>query len=223
MKLSIIIPVLNEAEVIESCLQDLQCLRDKGHEVIVADGGSIDATVELARPLADKIVKCPKGRAIQMNTGARVAKGDIFIFLHVDTQFLCDVGELFGNESGDDAVWGRFDVKLSGRHPLFRLIEFFMNLRSRLTGIATGDQAMFVARDLFTKAGAFPAIPLMEDVELSKILKRHCSPLCINEKVLTSSRRWEERGIVKTIILMLVFRLRYALGINPAELARKYD
>jgi len=158
-----------------------------------------------------------------MNAGVEVAQGDILIFLHADTRFLCNIDELFRNTSVEVITWGRFDVELSRGHSLFKIIESCMNQRSRFTGVATGDQTIFVTRDLFKKVEAFPSIPLMEDIELSKILKLQCAPICFREKVITSSRRWEEQGIIRAIIKIWWFRLKYALGINPAALAREYD
>lgn len=223
MKLSIIIPVLNEGPAIAQTLLALQPLREAGHEVIVVDGGSHDDTITVANPYADKIIQGPRGRSRQMNAGAKMAKGEILLFLHADT-FLPDQADrmIIEGINGTKKSWGRFDVRLSGKHPLLRIIEFLMNWRSRLTSIATGDQAIFVKRDLFDSAGGFPEIDLMEDVALSKILKTFGRPLCLRQCVTTSSRRWEENGLFRTILLMWFLRLAYFFKANPKQLARLY-
>ena len=223
MKLSIIIPVLNESSLISDCLASLQELRQRGHEVIVVDGGSIDESVALAAPLSDRcLVSERPGRAAQMNRGAAVAGGDVLLFLHADTRLPRDADTLLRNAGADADGWGRFDVVLSGRRPLLRVVEAAMNLRSRLTGIATGDQAIFVGRRLFQRAGGFPDIALMEDISLSATLKRINPPCCLRQTVTTSSRRWEEQGILYTVLQMWLLRLRYFLGTPPATLAREY-
>lgn len=222
-RISIIIPALNEAAGIEQTLRPLQPLRARGHQVIVADGGSTDATVEIAGPLADRVIASERGRALQQNAGARAATGDILLFLHADTLLPPDADRLIiDGLAAAGRGWGRFDVRLSGRHPLLRVVERMMNLRSRATGIATGDQAIFVRCEWFARAGGFPPIPLMEDVTLSAALRRMGPPLCPRERVVTSSRRWEERGILRTILLMWRLRAAYALGADPARLAERY-
>lgn len=222
-KVSVVLPVLNEEAVLEETLRSLAPWRVAGHEVIVADGGSSDATPGIAGRLADRVVEAPRGRARQMNAGAAAATGDVLLFLHADTRLppAADRLLLEGLESRQ-RCWGRFDVRLSGNHPLLRLVEYFMNLRSRWTGIATGDQAMFIVRELFCEVGGFADLPLMEDVELCSRLKRRHPPLCLRERVVTSSRRWESRGILRTIFVMWTLRLAYALGVSPARLARLY-
>lgn len=224
MILSIIVPTLNEAHRIARTLEPLQSLRTWGHEIIVVDGGSEDATVSLCRPLADRLIRVPRGRARQMNAGAVVAHGDVFVFLHADTHLPNSADRMIVKVLSKTASqWGRFDVQLSGRNPLFKIISGLMNLRSRVTGIATGDQAIFVRRNAFERIGGFPNIPLMEDIAISKALRRASRPACIRSKSTTSSRRWKQDGIVRTIIKMWVLRLRYALGADPAHLARAYD
>jgi rSAM/selenodomain-associated transferase 2 len=220
--LTIIMPVLNEAEIIVSALQAVPPMRQLSTEVIVADGGSSDGTAELARPLACRVIQAPRGRARQMNAGARAARGRYLLFLHADTQLPASAGELLRRLFEQQIVWGRFDVRLSGRQPLLRLVEWLMNGRSRLTGIATGDQAMFVRRDCFEGLGGYPDLPLMEDIALSKQLKRLARPVCLRERVVTSSRRWEQRGVLRTIVLMWWLRLRFFLGADPDKLARAY-
>jgi rSAM/selenodomain-associated transferase 2 len=221
--LSIIIPTLDEGEAIADTLAALQPLRARGCEVIVADGGSADDTVALARPLADAVLPSPPGRARQQNAGAAVAAGEVLLFLHADTR-LPDGADarVVDGLSRSGRGWGRFDVRLSGRHPMLRVIERMMGLRSRLSGIATGDQAIFVRREWFRAVGGFPEIPLMEDVALSQALKRRGRPLCLRETVTTSSRRWERRGVYRTMALMWRLRLAYWLGADPAVLADRY-
>ena len=222
--LSIIIPCLDEAEGIAATLVALAPLRARGAEVIVVDGGSRDDTVARATLLADLVIAAPRGRARQMNAGAMRARGEILLFLHADSlppdaADLLIVDGLKRSRRG----WGRFDVAIAGRHPLLRVVERLMNLRSRLTGIATGDHAIFVTRSLFTAAGDYPDIALMEDVALSKRLKRFGPPLCLNHRITTSGRRWEKHGVLRTIILMWRLRLAYWLGADPAKLAVRYD
>jgi len=222
--LSIIIPCLDEAEGIAATLAALAPLRARGAEVIVVDGGSRDDTVARATPLADLVIAAPRSRARQMNAGAMRARGEILLFLHADS-LLPDAADLLivDGLKRRRRGWGRFDVAIAGRHPLLRVVERLMNLRSRLTGIATGDQAIFVTRSLFTAAGDYPDIALMEDIALSKRLKRFGPPLCLNHRLTTSGRRWEKRGVLRTIVLMWRLRLAYWLGADPAKLALRYD
>ena len=223
LRLSIIIPALNEEAHIATTLAPLQVMRQHGHEVIVVDGGSSDATVALAAPLADQLIHGERGRARQMNAGAALSQGDVLWFLHADTQVPEESDLLLLNAlNGPDTVWGRFDVRLSGRHPLLRLVAHLMNLRSCLTGIATGDQGIFVRRAVFFDVGGYPEQPLMEEIALSKQLKQLSKPLCIKTPLITSSRRWESHGILRTVLLMWRLRLLYALGADPARLARLY-
>jgi rSAM/selenodomain-associated transferase 2 len=222
-KLSIIMPVLNEGEGIAAALDALAVLRALGTEVMVVDGGSRDATIHRARLRADRVIAAPRGRGLQMNAGADKATGDVLLFLHADTRLPADADHVVLNgleRSG--RVWGRFDAEIEGQSPLLVVIAWLMNLRSRLTGIATGDQAMFVRRDAFQAAGGFAAIPLMEDVELCKRLRRVSRPLCLRERVVTSGRRWEKDGVLNTVVLMWRLRLAYFLGADPKALARRY-
>jgi rSAM/selenodomain-associated transferase 2 len=216
--LSIIVPTLNGATGIAAALRRLEPLRRRGAEVIVADGGSTDGTVEWARPLANAVVVAPRGRASQMNAGAAVASGDVLLFLHADT-ILPDGSDAL---IPADRAWGRFDVRIDGRHPLLRLVAMTMNLRSRLTGVCTGDQAIFVRRALFAEVGGYPDIPLMEDIALSKTLRRRASPACLPQRVTTSGRRWETHGVMRTILLMWRLRFDYWRGVDPRELAIRY-
>jgi rSAM/selenodomain-associated transferase 2 len=222
--LSIIIPCLDEAEGIAATLSALAPLRKRGAEVIVVDGGSRDDTAARAAPLADLVITAPRGRARQMNAGALRSRGEILLFLHADS-LLPEASDLLVVEGlkRSRRGWGRFDVAIAGSHPLLRVVERLMNLRSRLTGIATGDQAIFVTRSLFTAAGDYPEIPLMEDVALCKRLKRFGPPLCLNHRITTSGRRWEKHGVLRTIVRMWLLRLAYWLGADPAKLAMRYD
>lgn len=221
--LSIIVPVLNEADAIDGALAALRPLRERGVEVIVADGGSSDGTVARATPHADRVVAAPRGRAAQMNAGAAAARGDALVFLHCDTRLPADAEKLIEDALRDSrAVWGRFDVRIDGRSALLPLVAMTMNLRSRLSGIATGDQTIFVQRDAFETVGRYPDIALMEDVAISRRLKRLSRPTRIVTPVVTSGRRWDERGAVRTILLMWRLRLAYFFGARPDALARRY-
>ncbi len=222
MTLSIVMPVLNEAEAIEAALDALSPYRERGVEVIVVDGGSSDGGAELARARATQVLVAPCGRASQMNAGAAAARGDVLLFLHVDTRLpenadtlVCDGLARCGRD------WGRFDVRFDSGGWL-RLIALMMNIRSRATGIATGDQAMFMTRAAFARAGGFPPIPLMEDIALSVQLKRVSRPLCLRARVVTSGRRWRRHGLLRTVLFMWRLRLAYFFGSDPARLARAY-
>jgi len=224
--LSVVVPALNESETIVATLAPLQPWRRRGAEVLVVDGGSGDSTPALATPFADRVLRGPRGRARQMNAGAEAADGQVLVFLHADTRLPEDAdGAVLRAVTEDGRCWGRFDVRLEGadRHPLLRLVGRMMNARSRLTGIATGDQALFVTRAAFRAVGGFPDQPLMEDIALSRALKRRCGPpACLRERALTSSRRWEQGGVIRTILRMWALRLAYFLGVDPARLARWY-
>ncbi|WP_126444899.1 TIGR04283 family arsenosugar biosynthesis glycosyltransferase [Sulfuricystis multivorans] len=221
--ISIVIPVLDEADGIVSALQALQPLRARGGEVIVVDGGSVDATLELARPLADQAISAPRGRARQMNAGAAAASGAVLLFLHADTRLPEEADRLILDAlAAGKGQWGRFDVEIAGDSPWLGVVARMMNLRSRLTGIATGDQAMFVSRAAFLAVGGFPEIPLMEDIALSKALRQRGRPLCLTARATTSGRRWETHGVWRTILLMWWLRLRYFFGADPQRLACEY-
>lgn len=220
--LSIIIPVLNEANGIVQVLERLQEFRRNGAEVIVVDGGSIDGTAERARSLADCVSTSLRGRALQMNAGAALAKGEILLFLHADTLLPPSALTLVSEAIGNGACWGRFDVRIEGSIGGLGMVAFMMNWRSRLTGIATGDQAIFVKREAFQRHGGFPAIPLMEDIVFSGWMLNETRPVCLSEKVTTSGRRWEKHGLLRTILTMWWLRLRFFLGASPTALAREY-
>ncbi len=222
-RLSIIVPVLNEPAIADH-LARLAPLRARGAQVVVVDGGSTDGTLERAKAFADLALSAPRGRAAQMNAGAAVARGQILLFLHADTDLPQNADAMV-----DEAVaarrraWGRFDVRIAGRHPLLPIVAGMMNARSRATGIATGDQAIFVTREAFSAVGGYPDQPLMEDIALSRALKRLSPPVCLRAKVTTSGRRWETHGVLRTILLMWRLRLAYRLGADPRRLARAYD
>ena len=220
--LSIVMPALNEAAGIEATLHALQPLRARGVEVVLADGGSGDGTPERAAPWVDLVTTSPRGRALQMNAGAAHARADVLLFLHADTRLppLADASVLQAVASG--ACWGRFDVRIEGRPQMLRVVAALMNLRSRLSGIATGDQAIFITRAAFDRAGGFPVQPLVEDIEMSRRLKRLGRPACLRTRVCTSGRRWEQRGVWRTIVLMWRLRWRYWRGDSPARLAEAY-
>jgi rSAM/selenodomain-associated transferase 2 len=217
-RLTLVVPVLNEARGLAASLQALAPLRARGHEVIVVDGGSEDSSASIASPLADRVLRAPRGRAAQMNAGAHAASGDVLVFLHADTRLPPQAEQKIFSALAKHR-WGRFDVEIEGRHPGLRVVAAAMNLRSRLTGIATGDQAIFVRRAEFP---GFPEIALMEDVALSRLLKRRGRPACLRSRVRTSGRRWESRGVLRTVLLMWRLRLLYWLGVPPERLARQY-
>jgi rSAM/selenodomain-associated transferase 2 len=222
-KLSIIVPVLDEGEGIAASLDALARMRALGTEIIVVDGGSRDATIQRARLRADRVISAPRGRALQMNAGAAKAAGDVLLFLHADTRLPADADHvvLKGLERSGRA-WGRFNVRIDGRSPLLFVVGWLMNIRSQLTGIATGDQAIFVRRDAFNEVGGFDEIPLMEDIALCKRLKRVSRPLCLSDRAVTSGRRWDQHGVFPTILLMWRLRLAYFFGADPKELAQQY-
>jgi rSAM/selenodomain-associated transferase 2 len=221
-QLSIVVPVLDEAASIEAALAALAPLRARGHQLIVVDGGSSDNTRTLAAPLADLLIDGPRGRALQMNAGAARAVGQVLLFLHADTLLPAGADLAVLQAVADGAAWGRFDVRIIGRAPLLRLVALLMNQRSRLTGIATGDQAMFVRADLFRRLGGFADQPLMEDIELSRRLRAVARPACLRQRAQTSGRRWESKGVWRTIWLMWRLRWRYWRGAAPEALARDY-
>ena len=223
MRISIVIPVLNEVERMVPALAALQPWRQVGDEVLVVDGGSRDGTRQRALAWADRVLEAAPGRARQMNAGALAATGDLLLFLHVDTRLPGGARDrILSACAGGSPVWGRFDVRLSGRHPLLRLIERGMNWRSAWTGIATGDQAIFMHQSLFRTIGGYAPIPLMEDVDISRRLSARVRPARIKDPVVSDSRRWERDGILRTVLLMWHLRWDYWRGENPSELATRY-
>jgi rSAM/selenodomain-associated transferase 2 len=220
-RLSVVIPVLNESAGIHAALQALAPLVARGAQVVVADGGSTDDTVALAK--AVQVVQTARGRALQMNAGAQQASGDLLLFLHADTKLPPDADRLIEQAlASGPQVWGRFDVCIEGKPRMLRVIAAFMNRRSRWTGIATGDQALFMTRAAFDAVGGFPAQPLMEDIEMSKRLRKLSRPACLRARVVTSGRRWETRGVWRTVLLMWRLRLAYWRGAAPERLAKLY-
>ncbi|MBK7079238.1 MAG: TIGR04283 family arsenosugar biosynthesis glycosyltransferase [Betaproteobacteria bacterium] len=224
MRLSIIIPALNEAATLPATLAPLQALRARGHQVLLVDGGSADATAATAKPLVDRVLTGRRGRATQMNAGAAAADGDILLFLHADTRLDAEIAHaLLAALPSSGRRWGRFDVAIAGRSPALPLIATLMNLRSRLTGIATGDQGIFVERGLFVASGGFPEQPLMEDIEFCRRLKRTGeAPLCLRQRLVTSGRRWDDHGALRTILTMWRLRFAYWRGVDPRHLAPRY-
>lgn len=219
---SIVIPVLNESGEIARLLEALQQFRARGAEIIVVDGGSSDGTPGLAAPLADRVLAAPCGRGSQMNAGAADARGEVLLFLHADTRLPPSALDRIEHAVRNGALWGRFDVRIEGSSRGLGLVAFMMNWRSRLSGIATGDQAIFVTQEAFLRVGGFPDIPLMEDVVFSSRMRAIARPACLAAKVLTSGRRWEKHGLLRTILMMWRLRLRFYFGASPKDLAREY-
>lgn len=220
--LCIVVPVLNESPQLASYLGELQRFRERGVQIVVVDGGSSDDSLEIARDLADLAFVAPQGRARQMNAGSAACTSDMLLFLHADTRLPHNADTLVRRATLGGRDWGRFDVTIDSPRPVMRLVGALMNLRSRWSGIATGDQAMFVRQDLFHRVGGFPDQPLMEDVALSALLKRHGAPACLRDRVTTSARRWERHGLWRTILLMWRLRAAYFFGADPLELALRY-
>ena len=221
-RLCIIVPVLNEAAGIAAHLGRLQGLRERGAHVVVVDGGSSDDTLSVARRHADLALIAPRGRAAQMNAGAAACPAEVLLFLHADTVLPEGAEEkvLLACRAAD--AWGRFDVRIPSPRPLLGWVARLMNWRSRLTGIATGDQTLFVRNELFERVGGFPELPLMEDIAICKQLKRFSHPHCLRDKVETSARRWERHGVWRTIFLMWRLRAAYYFGADPNRLAILY-
>ena len=222
IRASIIIPVLNEEEFLPVMLTSLQSLRANSIEILLSDGGSTDQTVLVSEGLVDKVVNSLPGRAIQMNSAAAEAKGQLLIFLHADTKLPNNIDEIISDLIKAKTQWGFFRIKLSGRAILLRMVERFMNWRSRTWGVGTGDQTHFIQRALFIKEGGYKNIPLMEDVDFCSHFGEIATPFIVNEKVITSSRRWERDGIWQTIWLMWRLRFAYYRGALPVDLVKEY-
>ena len=222
MRIAVIIPTLNEGLSIQKTLIELQAWRQRGHQIILVDGGSADATVSHAENLVDLVLLSPKGRALQMNMGAEHADADILLFLHADTILKEGADHLIIESLSKNKPWGRFNVTFTSDKLIFKIIALFMNIRSCITSIATGDQAIFVEKQLFDQVGRYPSQPLMEDIQLSIVLKRQCRANCLKETVITSSRRWEQQGVYKTILQMWGLRLAYFLGVSSERLKHWY-
>lgn len=221
-RLSIVVPVLDEADTLAARLQALAPLRARGAELLVVDGGSGDGTADIARAHADRVLRAPRGRATQLNAGACAATGDVLLFLHADTQLPPESDWLIAQALAAGRAWGRFDVRIEGRHALLPMVAALMNLRSRWSGIATGDQALFVRRRVFESLGGFAPLPLMEDIDLSRRLKHIGPPACLRGPVTTSGRRWDRHGFWRTVLLMWRLRAAFALGADAHALARRY-
>lgn len=222
--LSIIIPMRNEAAEIAATLSALAPLRKSGAQVIVVDGGSTDTSATLAAPLADVVLHSAPGRASQMNCGAAAANGEVLLFLHADTRLPEHADQLIlqGLERSSAADWGRFDVQIQGQSRVLKVVAAMINWRSRTFGIATGDQAIFIRRSLFQAIGGFPQQALMEDIEICTRLKKHSPPLCLRQQVQTSGRRWDTRGVWRTIFLMWRLRFLYWIGVPADKIAKAY-
>lgn len=224
MQLSIIIPVLNEAEGLPMLCEHLAPLQQQGAEVILVDGGSQDGSDRCIEAHGLRLVRAPRGRAVQMNAGAAAARGDVLLFLHADTRLPPQAWQRLQSVLPPQALaWGRFDVAIDGQATTLRLVAWMMNARSRLTGIATGDQALFMTRAAFDAVGGIPEQPLMEDIEISRRLCHLARPICLTERVRTSGRRWEQRGVWRTIFLMWRLRWAYWRGVPASQLAKAYQ
>ncbi len=221
MRFSIIMPTLNESSNLRYALEHLLSSIEyfSEIEIIICDGGSNDDTIKLATQYPIDLIHTAKGRARQMNAGVEHSIGDWLVFLHADTRLPDDWTALIEESK---TPWGRFDIRLSGSHWMLRVIEKAINLRSRKTSIATGDQALFFQRDFFKQLGGFPDIPLMEDIAITSKARKVIKPNCISQVAITSSRRWEQKGILRTILLMWILRFAYWLGIKPDTLHRIY-
>lgn len=221
--LSIIVPVLNEARTIVNVLTALKPFRQRGVEVIVVDGGSDDDTAQLAQPLADRVIRGPRGRAAQMNEGAKVASGFIFLFLPSDTTLPADADtQVMYGRARDTSVWGRFDMRLIGQHAFLPIVARILNWRSRMSGIAASEQAIFVQRETFFRIGGFTDIPVMDDVEMSKRLKAISPPICVSSRVTVPAKRFDREGFWTTLRMMWLMRFRYRMGMKPAEILKRY-
>lgn len=220
---SIVVPMLDEAERLPQLLAELLPLTRQGVQVILADGGSRDCSAAIGRAAGFEVLDAPRGRARQMNAGAGASTGDVLLFLHADTRLPTNAIERIRQVlASPDTHWGRFDVRLDSNSWVLCMVSFLINRRSRMTGIATGDQAMFVRREVFESIGRFPEQPLMEDIELSRRLKTLSPPVCLRERAVTSARRWEQRGPWRTMLLMWRLRWAYWRGTSPETLAEAY-
>ena len=231
MPISVIIPTLNEERTIMATLAHTAALGFD--ELIVVDGGSLDQTPVLVESYRRRtqspaqspvrLVTAPCGRARQMNEGAKASGGEILVFLHADTQLPGDAKTMIDTTLADQRmVGGRFDVRFDRPSMWGTIISRMMNWRSRLSGIATGDQALFVRRPIFEQMGGFADMPLMEDIEFSRRLKRKGATAALTATVTTSFRRWEQHGPLRTILLMWTIRFLYWVGISPSHLVEWY-
>ena len=222
MGISVVVPILNEERTIAALLRALMQL--KPDELILVDGGSSDGTRAICRQFGVEVLTSPRGRAAQMNYGARRATGDVLLFLHADTQLPLTAFDDIRDALGDPRfVGGRFDIQLDGDHWMLRVIGTMISLRSRLSNVGTGDQAIFVRRKVFQGMGGFPDIPIMEDVAFCRALKRLGEVVCLRSKVITSARRWELDGVWRTIFRMWMLKSLYLMGVSPHRLKRYYS
>ena len=223
LKLSIIVPVLNEAQFLSRQHNLFKSLLREGHEIIIVDGGSEDKSVLIARSVDCETFITKASRGYQLHFGAMKSKNDTLLFMHADTLLPESATALISNVlTRSKKHWGRFDVSFNNSNLIFSIIAWFMNKRSCLTGVVTGDHAIFVNRDIYIRSGGFEDIPIMEDIEISKRLKKFSMPICLHDKVITSSRKWEAQGIIRTILKMWILRLLYFCGIPPRKLERLY-
>ncbi|MGK0373887.1 MAG: rSAM/selenodomain-associated transferase 2 [Arenicella sp.] len=213
---TIIVPLLNEQAVVPSLIQQLAGL--DAEQIIIVDGGSVDRTRELVEAAGYTVIQSPAGRARQMNAGAQQATQTMLLFLHADTR----LPRNYKLELARADVWGRFDVQFSSSLRIMNMVAFFINLRSRISGVATGDQAIFIDRDAFHAIGGFPDFPIMEDVALCKRLRYMHRPFSSRARVVTSARRWEQNGVASTIVKMWWYRLAYFFGVSPLKLKQGY-
>lgn len=221
--ISIVIPVLDDADALARLLDQLGGLLGDSSEIIVVDGGSSDLSVTIAQSHRVVLVHSQRGRARQLNDGIAHAQAPVVWMLHADSDVSPAVWRSLVARARDPALrWGRFDVRLSGRSPLLRVVEWMMNVRSCVTSICTGDQGIFVKREVLATVGGVPDQPLMEDIELSRRLRRMGAVSCAREKLVTSSRRWEGEGMLATVLLMWRLRAAYFFGTDPARLAERY-
>lgn len=230
---SIVVPILNEADNLPHLFANIACLNPAPQQVILVDGGSMDKSIGVAQNLIKdlelnnklgidwQIIESSAGRATQMNGGARLAIGDILLFLHADTQLPSQAILGVVNAMGT-AEWGRFDVRLDSRQPMLWIVSQMINWRSKLSRIATGDQAIFIKRELFEQVGGYPDQALMEDIEICKKLKTIAKPACLKSKVVTSARRWQQHGTWRTIILMWQLRFDYWRGVSADNIKARY-
>jgi rSAM/selenodomain-associated transferase 2 len=221
MNISVVLPVLNEEQSIRGTLQSL--IRLTPYEIIVVDGGSRDRTLEICKEFAVDVMHAERGRARQMNVGARRASGEVLLFLHADTRLpQSALNDIAAALSDSRYLGGRFDVELEGAHWMLKIVGTLINYRSRATKIATGDQALFVRREVFDRMGGFPDIPLMEDIAFCRALKRIGGVACLRSRVITSARRWERDGVWRTIFKMWSLKVCYLAGVSPMRLKRFY-
>ncbi len=223
LELSIVIPTLNENLYITNQENYFKSLIKQGHEIIVVDGGSIDGTVESAKRLGCKCISTKASRGYQLHIGANASINNVLVFLHADTILPpTTVKYINSSLSNSNSNWGRFNAMFSDNNLIFKVIAWFMNKRSCITGIVTGDHTLFIKRDTYFDCGGFADIPIMEDIEISKRLKKHSNPICLTKAVITSSRKWEKKGIVNTIFMMWILRAKFYFGVSAEQLVKQY-